>query len=64
MFYDVKLVPDDQPNAEGEWACRWYDSELTFDSIPLAPGHHIVAIRRSDPQPAPPDQPFYMHSNC
>ena len=61
MFYDLNRF-DDQPNAEGESACRWYDSELTFDSIRRAGSPQRRHPIRS--AAAPPDQPFYMHSNC
>lgn len=52
MKYTVKIVPKDNPNAEGEWvdvehepfkAKSWLDAATMLE--PLVPGFFIVAIR-------------------
>lgn len=56
MRYQIKIVPDNQPNAEGEWievpvapphGTRFRDYEDLYRAqIPV--GFHIVAIQKVD----------------
>lgn len=57
MMYQLKIVPDAEPNADGRWIERAFETAPNYDTQ-VEDGHHVVAIRRR----APSDQPFYMHS--
>ena len=54
-LWNVKLVPNDTPNADGHWFCIRRHEAPKFDDD-LMPGRHVVAVERNI------EQPFYMHS--
>lgn len=57
--YDVKIVPDAEPNADGEWITvicrpisgitRWNDACHILEATGRVPrGHHIVQYREAE----------------
>lgn len=46
--YRVKVVPNDNPNAEGEWVVIYTSTKLEFGASSFTSGHHIVAIEKTE----------------
>lgn len=41
-LYDLKVVPDDQPNADGVWERHEVPHETRVWDFEPRPGHHVV----------------------
>lgn len=60
MQYRLKIVPDDQPNADGRWVSADVPpSTKPYDFEPK-PGFHVVQAVRDDPQDGGPMHAHFL----
>jgi len=52
MKYRLKMVPDAEPNADGEWVVVHLPERPTYETtLPNMPGFHVVQFHEVKEQP-------------